>query len=107
MNDEQKKEEQNTQENLDWKDKFSDLVQTCQTELKKTTKIGMKMISATQSNSQLHECYEEIGKWLVEEYNSGNIQVDNERIEGLISRVSDLNSQLSDYEKEVQEIKKG
>jgi hypothetical protein len=106
MSDNNKKPEHNDQDSGDWKDRFNDLVQTCQTELKKTTKIGIKMLSATQSNSQLHESYEELGKWLVEEVSAKRIKVDDVRIEGLISKISDLKNQLSEFEDDVQEIKK-
>ena len=30
----------------DWKDRFNDIVQTCQDEIKKTTEIGKKMLTA-------------------------------------------------------------
>lgn len=94
-------------DNTDWKMKFSDLMSTAQTELKKTTKIGMKMISATQSNSQLHEAYETMGKWLYEQVANGSIKVDDVKIEGLISKVKELEKELENFESEVQHIKKG
>ena len=106
MTDNNKKTESDSQDNGDWKNRFNDLVQTCQTELKKTTKIGIKMLSATQSNSQLHESYEELGKWLLEEVKAERIKVDDVRIEGIISKINDLKVQLSEYEDDVQEIKK-
>ncbi len=79
----QEKEDKDGQNN-DWKERFNDLVSTCQTELKKTTKIGMKMISASQSTSQLHEAYETMGKWLFEQVQSGKISIDDVEIEGLV-----------------------
>ena len=56
---------------VDWKLKFNDLVSTCQSELKKTTKIGMKMLSASQSNAELHDTYQEIGRWAKQAVESG------------------------------------
>jgi hypothetical protein len=94
-------------DNNDWKDKFNDLVNTCQSELKKTTKIGMKMISASQSNTQLHDAYETMGRWLLEQVESGKITVEDEEITAIIGKVQELETQLKDYEREVQDIKKG
>jgi hypothetical protein len=91
----------------DWKGKFSELVNTCQSELKKTTKIGMKMISASQSNTQLHDTYETMGRWLLEQVEAGKISVEDEEIASMISKVKELEVQLKDYEREVQDIKKG
>ena len=59
------------EDNVDWKNKFNDLLNTCQTELKKTTQIGMKMLSASQSNAKLHETYEALGLWLKEAIENG------------------------------------
>ena len=88
-------------ESQDWRLKLNDLVQTCQSELKKTTQIGLKMISASQSNIQLHEIYENLGKWLMAEVVSGRIKIEDEKIEELISRVKDLESELEGFEKDV------
>lgn len=98
---------QNNTDSADWKGKINDLVNTCQSELKKTTKIGMKMISASQSNTQLHEGYESLGKWLFQEVEAGSISIDNEDILKVISKIKELEVQLKDYEQEVQDIKKG
>ncbi len=90
----------------DWRLKLSDLVQTCQSELKKTTKIGMKMISASQATTELHESYEEVGRWLVEKIKAGELEIDDVRVEGLISKIDELEAQLKSFEDEVQDIKK-
>lgn len=90
----------------DWKNKFNDLVNTCQSELKKTTKIGMKMISASQSNSFLQNRYEKIGRWLVEQYDAGKIQVEDKEVLEWIAKAKELTSQLDDFEQEVRDIKK-
>jgi hypothetical protein len=92
-------------ESTDWKLKINDLVSTCQTELKKTTKSGMKMISASQSNAQLHESYEAIGKWLVSEVHAGKITVEDVNIQEMIAKVKELEDQLKDIEQDVQDIK--
>ena len=91
----------------DWKDKFSDLINTCQTELKKTTQIGLKMVSASQSNAKLHDTYEALGVWLKEAVSSGEIKVENEDIVNLIALANKLEDEIHAYEEEVQNIKKG
>ena len=45
--------------NPNWSKKFIQVLQHCQDELKKTTEIGKKMISASKTNSELHELYED------------------------------------------------
>jgi len=89
-----------------WRMKLSDLIDTAQTELKKTTKIGLKMISASQSSVELEEIYETLGKWLVSEVRAGNMKIENADIEALISKVGDLEKELEGLEREVQDIKK-
>lgn len=99
--------DKNTQEsNSDWKLRLNDLVSTCQAELKKTTKIGMKMLSASQSNAKLHETYEEIGRWAKAAIESGEIKSEDKDVIELISRADTLESQLEDFENQVSDIKK-
>lgn len=101
------KKENNSQNNdsVDWRLKINDLVQTCQTELKKTTQIGKKMLSASQSNVKLHETYEQIGKWLVCQVKEKDLKIDDENIVNLIAKVQELKNQLEGLEKDVQDIK--
>lgn len=108
-------QDKNTQDNhksdkrndqVDWKNRFNDLVSTCQSELKKTTKIGMKMLSASQSNAQLHETYEAIGRWLKSEVENQRINLDNTEIQDLIGKANQLESELESFENQVQDIKK-
>ena len=96
------------QNSTDWKIKLNDIVQTCQSELKKTTKIGMKMLSASQSNVQLHEAYEELGKWLVAEVQAGKISLGetDQEVKELVEKVQTLEEQLELFEQDVQDIKK-
>jgi hypothetical protein len=92
--------------NTDLKDKMNKLFQVAQSELKKTTQIGMKMFSASQSNSLLHETYEALGIWLIEAVENGKVKVDDVEVEALIARAKELMSTMENFEKEVQEIKK-
>jgi len=96
-----------TQNTTDWKDKFSELLNTCQTELKKTTQIGLKMVSASQSNAKLRDTYEALGVWLKEAVANGEIKIENEDVSNLIALANKLEAELHTYEEEVQNIKKG
>lgn len=105
MSTEGKKTSHSTSSGTDWKLKINDLVQTCQAEIKKTTKIGIKMLSASQSSAELHDIYEELGKWVFSQNKSGKILISDEKIQYLVKRVDELEAQLESYEKEVQDIK--
>jgi hypothetical protein len=98
---------ENKDETPDWKMKFNELVSTCQTELKKTTQIGMKMVSASQSNAKLHDTYEALGQWLKEAVSNGELEVKNEEVTNLLALATKLELDLQNYEDEVQNIKKG
>lgn len=92
--------------NNQWSHKFQELVQACQTELKKTTQIGMKMLSASQSNTLLKECYEELGQLVVNAMGSKELTWQNEKVEALITKIHGLQEDLKNFETDVQNIKK-
>src|SRR5690554_5600493 len=81
----------------DWKRRFNELVQSCQNELKRTTQIGMKMLNASQSNAQLREAYEQLGrlakdflKESPEQWNSAEAKELAEKIERLEGELEGL-----------------
>lgn len=96
-----------THDKVDWKEKFTELVNTAQSELKKTTQIGLKMVSASQSNARLHDTYEALGQWLKQAVASGDIKIEDPDVKNLIEVAEKLEAQLHAYEEEVQNIKKG
>jgi hypothetical protein len=106
MSDENKPNNEKTDQ-TDWKLKINGLLNTCQSELKKTTQIGMKMLTASQSNADLHDTYEALGRLLKEAVENKTIEVENSDIEGLIAKANKLESDLEFLESEVQNIKKG
>ena len=93
------------QKNQQWKDKVQELFQVCQDELKKTTRIGKKMLSASKTNTNLHEAYEEIGRLAVKSLKENEINWDNPRVEELLSTVATCESELKEIESEVHNIK--
>lgn len=89
-----------------WKLKFQELLGVCQEEIKKTTSIGIKMLNATTSNSKLHETYEELGRLAKAEVEANNLNWENTRATELMNLINELETQLSQFEDEVQNIKK-
>ena len=83
--------------NNDWRERFNDLLQTCQAEFKKTTKIGMKMLSASQSNTQLHETYEALGMWLKDAVEKEKLKVEDKEVLALISKISELEEAMESF----------
>ncbi|MBG60568.1 MAG: hypothetical protein CME67_01500 [Halobacteriovoraceae bacterium] len=90
----------------DWKAKFNDLVQSCQTELKRTTQIGMKMLTASQSNVQLKETYENLGRLVKDCIDSNELNWDNPQAKQMLEKIQTLQSELEELEEDVQNIKK-
>ena len=96
--------ENNNKENP-WVDKFNELVNTCQNEFKRTTQIGMKMVSASQSTAQLQEEYQKLVKMVAKAMKKGDLKWENEEVAQLLEQIAQLKGQLKGFEKEVQELK--
>jgi len=82
------------------------LVNTCQGELKKTTEIGKKMLSAGKENAQLTETYEQLGKLVFEALDDGSLKWENEEAAHCSEEIKNLISKLEKLESEVKDIKK-
>lgn len=89
----------------DWKIKFQEIYQLCSEELKKTTEIGKKMLSASRANSSLHEAYEELGVLAAQAIKENKISWDNPRVEQLMRVIDGCQSDLNSIEKEVNDIR--
>lgn len=89
----------------DWMNKFSDLLNSCQVELKKTTQIGMKMLSASQSNAQLHETYESLGLLVRQALQNGDLNWNDPNVAELINKIEKLETEMEQFESDVREIK--
>lgn len=95
----------NSKNNNDWKDKFQGLLNSCQSEIKRTTKIGMKMLHASQSNVQLHEKYEELGQLVLKAHEEGILELKDAEALKIIEDIKHLESELHQFEKDVKDIK--
>lgn len=93
-------------EDNNWKAKFQTILNQAHSELKKTTAIGMKMLSASQSNTQLKETYEKLGLLTLESIKSGELNWENSKVSEIISKIDQLEQDLKTLEEEVQNIKK-
>lgn len=89
----------------DWRNKFQEIFQVCSEELKKTTEIGKKMLNASKTNSTLHESYEELGVLALDAIKKNEITWDNEKVQSLIKTIESCESELTDIEKEVNNIR--
>ncbi|MBT3984592.1 MAG: hypothetical protein HOE90_24765 [Bacteriovoracaceae bacterium] len=89
----------------DWKNKVQGLLSVCQTEIKKTTAIGKKMVGATMTSSNLHESYEELGKLVFNSLKSGELSWDNQASKELIEKIDCFENDLKKFEMDVKTIK--
>ena len=77
------------QKNQEWKHKVQELFQTAQDEFKRTTEIGKKMLTASKTNSDLHEAYEELGVLAAKDIESGDLEWSNPRVKELLGQIKD------------------
>jgi len=88
-----------------WKNKVQDILHICQEELKKTTEIGKKMLSASTTNSDLHSAYEELGLIMKRKIEEQEIIVDDPKVHEMIQMIKEKEEILEEIEKEVRKIK--
>lgn len=88
-----------------WKERVQELFQTCSDEIKKTTEIGMKMLTATKTNSLLHESYEELGRLVYKAVTKDELDWENPRVKELVSTIQSCKKDLREIEQEVVRIK--
>ncbi len=88
-----------------WKNKVQDILHTCQEELKKTTEIGKKMLSASSTNSELHSAYEELGHYVKNKIEKNEMNLEDEKVHEIIGLIKEKENTLEEIEKEVRKIK--
>ncbi|MBL7665099.1 MAG: hypothetical protein JNM93_08200 [Bacteriovoracaceae bacterium] len=88
-----------------WKAKFQDLVQSAQDEIKKTTAIGKKMISASKSNSTLHDAYEKLGILVEKAIHNNEIKWEDPQVTEILEQIKNCKDELNRFEEEVRQIK--
>ena len=90
-----------TDQNNDVKQKVQDLALKFQAEVKKAAQIGVKMISASKTNSALNDLYQDVGR-LVYEGKERN----SEEVQKIFAQIKEKIDELSAIDSEVEEIKK-
>lgn len=93
------------EKNQQWKSKVQELFQVAQDELKRTTEIGKKMLTASKTNSSLHEAYEELGMLAAKAIENGTLNWNNERVKDLLAEIANCEKDLEVIESEVKKIK--
>lgn len=88
-----------------WKKTFQKLVDSCQQEVKRTTEIGKKMLSASKTNSCLHESYEALGAYTLKAIKEGHLTWDDPKVRELIQTIESCEKDLEDIESEVNKIR--
>jgi len=93
------------QKNPAWKVRVQELLNVCHDEIKKTTEIGKKMLSASRTNTCLHDAYEELGQLTAEALESGELKWENAKAQELINTISSCEKDLELIDSEVSKIK--
>lgn len=88
-----------------WQSKFQDILQTCQDEVKRTTEIGKKMLTASRTNTSLHEAYEELGHLAAESMANGSLEWEDPKVKELLETIKGCEKNLESIEEEVNKIK--
>lgn len=90
---------------IPWKERVQELFQTCSEEIRRTTEIGKKMLSASKTNSHLHESYEELGRLVAQALENKSLQWEEPRAHELLNLVKNCQKDLENLEDEVNKIK--
>lgn len=88
-----------------WRARVQELFQVCQNEFKRTTKIGKKMLSASKTNSKLHNTYEELGMLVVRAIENGSLEWNHPRVKELVHEITSCEKDLETIEREVDNIR--
>ena len=88
-----------------WQSRFQEILQTCQDEVKRTTEIGKKMLTASRTNTSLHEAYEEIGHMAAKAIERGELDWSNPKVAEILETIAGCEKDLESIEDEVNKIK--
>ena len=88
-----------------WKEKVQHFFNCCQDELKKTTTIGKKMISASKTNTCLHDSYKELGRLVFKALEKEELQWDHPQLPRLMQVIRECKDGLKNIEEDVNRLK--
>ena len=88
------------------KQKLQELMGKAQVEVKKTAKIGMKMLSASKTNNEINKYYEDLGTYIYQQVKKGELRLENPPAQKFIAKIDETIKQLKLLEQDMEEIKK-
>ncbi len=74
-------------------------------EIKKTTEMGKKMLTASRINTQMKDTYEELGKLLEKGVDSGEVDWDSPKLRALLYDIKACKKDLEEIEQAMNNIK--
>ncbi len=89
----------------EWKMRVQEIINVCQEELRKTTAIGKRMLTASKTNTCLHEAYKELGHLFFKAMENGEVDWQNAKCQELIKTIRSCQEDLNSIEQEVQRLK--
>ena len=84
---------------------MQELLHLCRGEVKRTTLIGKKMISASRISTTLNRSYEELGELAAKELKANKLEWDHPRVKGILKTIMDCEGQLEEVESEVNKVR--
>lgn len=93
-------------QNNDLKIKLQQLMDKLQEEVKKTAKIGVKMISASKTNTELNKYYEELGEFLYCSIKKGQVDLEHHEVARLVKKIDEKISHLETLHTDMGKIKR-
>ena len=88
-----------------WKSRMQDLLHVCRDEMKRTTVIGKKMISASRISTTLNRSYEELGELAAKELKSGKLEWEHPQVKRILNTIVECEKQLEEVESEVNKVR--
>ncbi len=76
-----------------------------QNEIRKTSAIGKKMLTASRTNAHLKDTYEELGKLLEKGVDNGEVDWDSAKLRALLHTVKACKKDLEEIEQKMNTIK--
>ena len=87
------------------KQKLQELMGKAQVEVKKTAKIGMKMLSASKTNNEINKYYEDLGIYIYQAVKTGAVQLSQPEVHDFVTKIDERIAQLKNLEKDMASIK--
>ena len=85
--------------------KIKKLFHICQDEVKKTTEISKKMISASKTSTELNEAYQELGSLVFKDIKSDSLEWKNPQAKKILKSIEACEDDLHNLEDDVVTLK--